>query len=60
MRILFTAIAILLFTTSAYAFDPEPGNRAAPIVGTDLVSGEVISLEEYHGKWVLLCFWKSG
>ncbi|MCH7472166.1 TlpA family protein disulfide reductase [bacterium] len=41
------------------AYSPEPGNRAYPLAGRDLVSGRQISLEDYRGKWVLLEFWAS-
>lgn len=49
--------ALVVLATPTLAFDPEPGSRAYPVVGRDLVSGETISLEDYRGKWVLLEFW---
>jgi hypothetical protein len=52
-------IAAILFATPALAYDAALGNRAYPIVGHDIVSGKVKSLEEYRGKWVLLEFWAS-
>jgi len=59
-RVVLLVAAILLLTAGyARAFDPEPGHRAAPVVGRDLVSGETVSLEEQRGKWVLLFYWAS-
>lgn len=59
MRILITAILLLTLAQLAFAFDPEPGNRAYPISGRDLVSGEMVSLDDHLGQWVLLCFWST-
>lgn len=58
-RILMVAIALAVFTAPAFAFDLEPMNRAYPMVGHDLVSGQMVDLESYRGKWVLLEFWAS-
>jgi hypothetical protein len=63
MRALLAAIVgvvALSFPLFARAFDPEPGNRAYPLAGTDMISGQWIDLEDYRGRWVLLCFWTSG
>ncbi len=59
MRVMIAAILLLAFSVPALAFQPEPMNRAYPMVGTDLVSGQTIDLEDYRGKWVLLEFWAS-
>ncbi len=56
-KLFVVAVAVIFYAVPSYAFEPNPGNRAYPIVGRDLVSGETISLEDYRGEWVLLEFW---
>ena len=57
---LLTALATtLLLPLAAHAFKPDPGNRAYPVEGADLVSGTRVSLDDYLGKWVLLELWSS-
>jgi len=51
--------AALLYAHPALAFEPDPGNRAYPLTGHDMLSGKQISLEDYRGQWVLLQFWAS-
>jgi hypothetical protein len=53
------AAALVLLARPALAFEPAVGDRAYPIVGHDIVSGQVLSLEDLRGKWVLLEFWAS-
>jgi len=60
MRTLLVCLAVtFLLARPALAFEPDPGNRAYPLVGRDLVSGKTIDLENYRGQWVLLSFWAS-
>jgi hypothetical protein len=61
MRTLLLAItaALLLLARPALAYEPAVGDRAYPIVGHDIVSGQQVSLEDQLGKWVLLEFWAS-
>lgn len=59
MRIFIAAILLLAISLPADAFDPQPGSRAYPLRGRDLVSGETIDLDDHLGKWVLLCFWST-
>lgn len=59
MRGLAVTFLAMMVAGQALAFEPNPGTRAYPIAGRDLVSGETISLEDYRGKWVLLEFWAS-
>jgi hypothetical protein len=58
-RLLLGICAALVLAAPALAFEPEPGNRAYPIVGHDIVSGRTLDLEDYRGQWVLLVFWTS-
>jgi hypothetical protein len=59
MRLVLLAAVLMLVSIRAYAYEPLPGNRAYPIVGRDIVTGETRSLDDYLGKWVLLEFWAS-
>ena len=54
-----TGLLLLALSLPALAFEPAPLNRAYPIVGPDLVSGQTVALEDYRGKWVFLEFWAS-
>lgn len=59
-RLIFFAVVLpVLLAGKALSFDPEPGHRASPVVGRDLISGKTVSLEEQRGKWVLLFYWAS-
>jgi hypothetical protein len=46
----------LAATGQAHAYYPHAGDRAADIYGRDIVGGDVVHLEDYLGKWVLLIF----
>jgi thiol-disulfide isomerase/thioredoxin len=59
MRYLWLITAMLLLTVPAWAFTPEPGLRAYPLIGHDLVSGRQVDIESYRGKWVLLEFFAT-
>ena len=52
-------VAAALCGRTALAYEPAVGDRAYPIVGHDIVSGRMMSLEDQLGKWVLLEFWAS-
>lgn len=54
------AVLLCLAPVLARAYTPDPGTRAYPLTGRDLVSGKTISLEDYRGKWVLLEFWQPS
>ena len=56
---LISVLAILLIASQAFAFEPAPGNRAYPIAGIDMISGDYYDLEDYRGKWVFVEFWAS-
>ena len=59
MRVLAIFVLTLIMTTAASAFEPAAGNRAYPLAGHDLISGDYYDLEAYRGKWVFLEFWAS-
>ena len=59
MRVVFIALALLLFALPAMAFEPASGSRAYPIAGRDMISGDHYDLEALRGKWVFLEFWAS-
>ena len=59
MKGLIATVLVMSISFSAYAFELEPMNRAYPMVGKYLVSDQMVDLESYRGKWVLLEFWAS-
>jgi len=59
MRLTAIIIALMLLATPALAFQPAPGNRAYPLAGHDVISGQYYDLEAYRGKWVFVEFWAS-
>lgn len=44
----------------AHAYYPHAGDRAADFYGRDIVGGDVVHLEDYLGRWVLVMFGMRG
>jgi peroxiredoxin len=54
----FCAGLVVLLST-AWGYTPNVGDRAADISGRDVISGKVVHLEDYAGKWIFIDFWAS-
>jgi len=59
MRIVAIIAASLLLYSVAYAYTPNPGDRANEISGRDVVSDKVVRLSDLAGHWVFIDFWAS-
>jgi peroxiredoxin len=56
---LITLCAWLMACSYAAANTANPGDRAPVFAGYDIVSKHSVSLDDYHGQWVLVDFWAS-
>jgi peroxiredoxin len=60
MRLLACLLAAqFAFTLIAWAESPNVGDRAKDFYGRDIVSQQVVHLEDYAGQWVLVDFWSG-
>jgi peroxiredoxin len=58
-RIYFLLMILAVSMSAAWAYTPNPGDRAADISGRDVISDKVVHLEDFAGKWVFIDFWAS-
>ena len=60
MRLISVLIAVFAVSLSmAWAYTPNVGDRAADIYGRDVISDDVVHLEDFTGQWVFIDFWAS-
>ncbi|MCH7472164.1 hypothetical protein IIA79_04345 [bacterium] len=59
MRFVALLILGLAIALPAWAYAPDPGTQATPVIGWDMIEEETISMKEMQGKWVFLKFWAS-
>ena len=57
------AVSVLILCLCAlpvYAYVPHAGDRAAPLSGRDITTNEVVTLDDYRGRWVVVEFWSTS
>lgn len=60
MRLAAIAFCLFFIFSTAWAYYPHPGDRAAEISGRDMLTGRQVDLDSLRGKWVLVEFTQPG
>ena len=59
LKYLIFAIALALPGVVHAEYEAQPGNRALPLYGSDVVHNRWVDMDDYRGKWVLVEFWAT-